>query len=529
MQPRRRLRARQRRAAWVGLALLLGACETGPPPVGELGPIEGFVGGVVADEPVAALVARNTLRNGGSAADAAVVLAFALAVTYPVGASLGGGGVCIVYDSLTGAVDTLEFLPRRAAAGGPVAVPGSVRGMAALHARYARLPWELLLDPARRLARDGFPVSRALARALAAVAPEEWADETLRTLFTAPDGRSLREGGTLVQIELGALISQLARRGAGDFYVGATAKMVRDGIAEAGGRVDSEDLRGYRPQWRDAASIRSGELVFHTMPAPPVGGVLTAQMWAMFIDDERFRSTDAEQRPHLVAEVSARAFADLAVPAETNKPSVFRAHALMGDYDPDRHRPQGAGDDRSAAAANSGHTASFVVADRAGSVVGCSLAVNAPFASARVTPLLGLVVAPPVDETMASHYFGPLLVVDAERGYVRYVAAAGGGRAAPAAMAQSVLLALYEEVSLAAALAAPRLFHPGDPDLVLHEADLGQAAIRALTRRGHRVRGSAPLGRVNAIHCPGGLIREPEGCDFRADPRGHGLGVGGSS
>ena len=144
-----------------------------------------------------------------------------------------------------------------------------------------------------------------------------------------------------------------------------------------------------------------------------------------------------------------------------------------------------------------------------------------------MTPLTGLVLAPPVDRAGASDYFGPLVVVGAEHGDVRYAAAAGGGPAAPPAMAQTGQFAIYEKVSLAAALAAPRLLHPGAPDLVLYEADLGQAAIRSLTRRGHQVGVSEPLGRVNAIHCPGGLAREAESCTFRADPRGHGLGVGG--
>lgn len=520
--------ARQRRAPWLGLLLLLGACQAPPLPVGEIGLVAGFTGGVVAAEPVAALAAQSALRNGGAAVDAAVVLYFALAVTYPMGASLGGGGVCIVHDSLTGAVDTIEFFPRRAEAGGPIAVPGSVRGMAALHARYGRLAWELLLDPAVSLARDGFPVSRALAQALAAVAPEDWADATLRARFTDHDGTPLREGNKYTQIELGAIISQIARRGAGDFYVGSIAQRVRDDIVEAGGRVSSEDLRSYRPKWRDAASLRLGDLIFYTVPSPPIGGVLTAQMWAMFVDDGRFQSTNAEERPHLTAEISARAFGDLAAPMDVNKPSVFRAHALMNDYDPARHRsPASAGQTPTGAGAADPHTASFVVADRAGSVVGCSLTTNGPFAAARMALLTGLVLAPPVDRTRASDYFGPLVVVGAERGDVRYAAAAGGGPSAPPAMAQTGQLAIYEKVSLAAALAAPRLLHPGAPDLVLHEADLGQAAIRALTRRGHQVGASEPLGRVNAILCPGGLVREPKSCAFRADPRGHGLGVGG--
>src|SRR5690606_41835869 len=86
------------------------------------------------------------------AAGAAIALYFTLAVTYPIGASLGGGGECIVYDVKANKLENLQFFNQSPAEGGNVAIPGNIRGMAALHARYGKLPWSQLLVPAEQLA-----------------------------------------------------------------------------------------------------------------------------------------------------------------------------------------------------------------------------------------------------------------------------------------------------------------------------------------------------------------------------------------
>ena len=113
-------------------------------PKGELGFVSGFLGGVAADEPRAALIGRDVLSAGGSAADAATAVFFALSVTMPSSASLGGGGVCLAYDNRTKKTEALDFLPRapRAIPAGtprPSAVPGNVRGFFVLHAKYLSL------------------------------------------------------------------------------------------------------------------------------------------------------------------------------------------------------------------------------------------------------------------------------------------------------------------------------------------------------------------------------------------------------
>ena len=168
--------------------LLLGGCGESRPPVGAVGNVVGFSGGAAADEPRAVIVASEVLSAGGTAADAAVALYFTLTATYPVAASLGGGGVCLVFAAPTGTAESLEFLPRPAVRGGSVAVPGSVRAMSALHARYGRLRWEQLVSPAENMARVGHPISRALARGIRALAKKIEGDEGLENLFKGRAG-----------------------------------------------------------------------------------------------------------------------------------------------------------------------------------------------------------------------------------------------------------------------------------------------------------------------------------------------------
>ncbi|HUN53031.1 MAG TPA: gamma-glutamyltransferase, partial [Candidatus Sulfotelmatobacter sp.] len=138
----------------------------------DVGDLKGFVGGVVSDEPQATLIGRDVLAHGGTAADAAAAMYFALAVTYPGAASLGGGGACVVYDRTLNKGYALDFEPKRAARPGAVAVPGNVRGMMALQSRFGRLRWGQILAPAESLATIGHPLSRATARELAVLGPE---------------------------------------------------------------------------------------------------------------------------------------------------------------------------------------------------------------------------------------------------------------------------------------------------------------------------------------------------------------------
>ena len=238
----------------------------------------------MSDEPRAALIGRDVLSAGGNAVDAVVAMYFALSVTYPAAATLGGEGVCVIQRSKReGVVEAIEFAPlllRRE--GRTVAIPGPVRGMFALHARHGRLPWAQLLQPAEQLARFGNPVSRALARQLAAAPPGAFDRKAAQEVFTNA-GRTLGEGAMMRQVQLASVLATIRIRGAGDFYNGDIARRIATGLSEnAGVAVTLADVRDYRPRWIGTTSVKVGNHDLH-MPAGAKAALFTS-LWQRLAD-----------------------------------------------------------------------------------------------------------------------------------------------------------------------------------------------------------------------------------------------------
>lgn len=513
--------------------MALAACAGRSLPEVPEGATPGFFGGAAADEPRAALVAEAILVRGGTAADAAAALYFALTVTYPISAGIGGGGVCVVYDAITQTSESLEFLPRAAAAGGPVAVPGAVRGIAALHARFGRLRWSEVVLPAEEIARFGRPTSRAFATGLADAARRTAAaDERLRAVFAAR-GRPVAEGEDLIQLEVADTLAVIRTRGGGDLYFGETARLFVAGSAAAGGLVSLDDLRDFLPEWRASAALQFGDLTFFTPSGPPSGAPIAAQMWAMLTEDERYARAGADERAHLIAEVSARAFADRAAGAGI---SAFRAHALMTSYEAARHQPPSipAIDLSLWSAAGEDGTTSFVVVDRVGSAVACGLTMNTPLGIGRMAGTMGIILAPPMPagaeswQIGAPDFLAPFIIAKNFTGEFVFAGAASGGAPAPAAVIQTALANVLELTTLRAAIDRPRLFHFGAPDAVFIEPTMQPTFRGALTQRGHRLLDTARFGRVNAISCLAGISESKQSCEFAADGRAFGLGTGGA-
>ena len=251
------------------LLALLASC-TDSKPVGSIGYVKGFGGMVAADEPRAVLAARDVLSAGGSAADAAVVAYFTMAVTQPSTASLGGGGVCVAYDHDRKRAEVVEFMapPSQASAmsRNPSAVPAAIRGFYALQARYGKFRWEQLLAEPERLARMGAPVSRAFAADVARAATLLAADPVSRQIFL-PGGRPLAEGQVFEQHDLAAVIARL-RRSPGDLYAGAAARELVNAVNQAGGSLTMEDLRDVKPVMREGLRVPVGDDVA-VFPQPP--------------------------------------------------------------------------------------------------------------------------------------------------------------------------------------------------------------------------------------------------------------------
>lgn len=538
-------RSQPRRARQFGgllfLGLMLAGCagdgESGP---GQIGYVEGFIGGVVADEPRAALVGRDILTAGGSAADAAVAMYFTLSVTMPSVASLGGGGVCLVHDQASGADRTLEFLPRAptdvpAQTTRPSAVPANPRGFFALYAEYGRLRWGELVGGAAQLARFGTPVSRTLGRDLAAAGEALLQDLGMVRIFGDPEtGGTVREGRVIEQVDLAAVLGRISTQGPGDFYTGQTGSRLVEAVAAAGGSLDKDDLRTVRPVWRDTVQVPTGNHVAHFPSPPPPGGAVAAAMWSMLQSDDRFANADASERVHLLAETAMRAYADRAgwmtpdgraTIAARELGNTDRLNVAMRDYRSDRHTQAGSLDPVPVQRRENPATTTIIAVDRAGNAVACGVTMNGLFGTGRIAPGTGIVLATvPDGEGHGALSLGPMIVANPHTKRLYWAGAANGGVAGPTALINVAARALLGEEALDAAIADPRVHHGGEPDITYVENGMDGDVVQVLRTRGHQIKRAPDIGRVNAFYCPEGLP-ENEGCQIATDPRGFGLGI----
>ncbi len=286
--PRRRRRA----APWLLAAAallpgcstvgsLFGGSSTPAAPIGTPGHVQGFLGGAAADEPRAALVAREILSAGGTAVDAAIAGAFTMGVTLPSRAGIGGGGACLVYNARLRQVITVSFPAgsRSALPPGtdrPAAVPMVPRGLFLLHTRGGRLRFEQLVRPAEDLARFGTEVSAVLADDLAVVAAPLLNDPQARRVFGAPGGGPLRGGERLIQLDLGATLAQLRSGGVGELYQGQLSQRFEDASVIAGGGLTAPELRETLAEVQEPVRIPVGSDVAFFLPASGDGAAGTA-------------------------------------------------------------------------------------------------------------------------------------------------------------------------------------------------------------------------------------------------------------
>jgi gamma-glutamyltranspeptidase/glutathione hydrolase len=372
-RPKKAARKRSTSAkAVLALLVLLPGCSTldsvtksvlgpaGPPP-GQPGYVAGFLGGIVADEPRAALAGREVLSAGGNAADAAVAVGLTLSVTYPSRAGLGGGGACLAYapdgkSPAKGVPEAVMFTPLAPATSGanadrPAAVPMLARGLFLLQARYGNQSFEAMVTAAEQLASEGFPVSRALAKDLALVSGPLLADPGARAVFSH-DGVPLTEGQTLRQPDLGSTLAQIRTAGVGDMYQGAMAHTIAQVSGEIGGPIQFSDLRAALPSLRPPLirDYRNDKLAF--LP-PPADGGLAAEAAFNFLANSPTDGAGGITAPAVLAARDLPAAGPTLFPASTT----------------------------------------FLTMDRFGDAVVCALTLDNLFGTGRIMPGLGFLAA----------------------------------------------------------------------------------------------------------------------------------------
>jgi hypothetical protein len=289
-------------------------------------PVRAQHGMVASASGIASQVGAEILKRGGNAVDAACAVGLALAVTYPAAGNLGGGGFMLIRlaDGRAVAIDYRETAPAAAQrtlyldkAGNIIpnaslvgyraaGVPGTVAGLGLAQHKYGVLKWREVVEPARRLAAQGFPISHSLAAGLRN-AKDLARFPASRNIFLR-DGRYYAEGETFKQPELAATLERLAEQGPREFYTGRTAQLVAEDMRSNGGLITLADLQNYKAVERKPlrGSYRGYEIL--TMPPPSSGGAALLEMLNILEPhDLAAMGYNSSQTDHLLIEAMRRA------------------------------------------------------------------------------------------------------------------------------------------------------------------------------------------------------------------------------
>ena len=281
----------------------------------------------VADK-YSADAAEQIFKEGGNAVDAAVAIAFTLAVTYPEAGNIGGGGFMTLYvDGKPYFLDYRERAPLAATKNmylddkgevikgmsvigyRSVGVPGTVDGMWQAQRRFGKLKWKQVLAPAIHYARDGFEVSQQLQQRRDDAAKDFAGKTNFDTYFG-----NLKQGVNFKQADLAAVLQRISDQGAQDFYSGRTADLIAASM-RGHGLITKDDLQQYKAVWREPVQANWNGYRVITAPPPSSGGVGLVQLLKMKADiAPEFKDVppNSAQYVHLIAEIEKRVFADRA-------------------------------------------------------------------------------------------------------------------------------------------------------------------------------------------------------------------------
>jgi gamma-glutamyltranspeptidase/glutathione hydrolase len=515
--------------------------------------------------PYATKAGLSVLKNGGNAIDAAVAVAFVLAVAHPQAGNLGGGGFLTYYDAPTKGVWTLDFrevapyaatremfaqAKGEARTGArAVAVPGTIAGLEAMHGKFGSRPWKELLAPAISLARDGIRVDAELSGDLTTAQMTRKIDPP--PFFT--EGKAAAAGATLAQPELALTIQRLAEAGPRDFYDGALATKLVEGLRTLGGTIGFRDLREYKPVWRAPIQLRFGNYDLYTV-APPSGGglVMGTTLNILHGYDLAKSGFQTPKTVHLLIEAQRRAYLDrnkyLGDPVGTRIPyrellSAERAALWRKSIDPTRATPTLVLTEPGSVVPEGEHTTHFTIVDAEGNIAAVTTSLGDDFGSGVIVPGLGFFLNGAMDDftiapatptrdallqgntnviepgKRAASSMAPTIILRDGKPFLAL--GTKGGPSIPNTILQVFLNVAVYKKSLQEAVAAPRWHHQGLPEDAAYERTLVKPAlIETLNGMGHGVAAREAIGDVHAILIDKGRITAV------ADPRRGGAAGG---
>ena len=535
-------------------------------------PVRGMNGVVSSSSSIASEVGVQVLREGGNAVDAAIATAFAMAVTWPTAGNIGGGGF-LVYYGADGTKTTFDFREKAPLAASEdmyldengnipdsinhdnilaVGVPGTVAGLELAHKRLGSMPWQKLVAPAVKLARDGIPISWQLHDSFKGRKSHWDRYPSSAKVFLKKDGSFYEPGDTWKQPDLANTLKRIERQGADGFYHGRTASLIADHMAANGGLITLEDLDKYEAIERAPVigDYRGYEIV--SMPPPSSGGVVMVEMLNILEGfDLAGMGHNSAQYLHVLTESMRRAYADRAkylgdpdfnedMPLErlTSKEHAADLRDSISLTSASESDPA-----KFAEAYESNETTHFSVVDKDGNMVSLTYTLEWGFGSHIVvdgagfllnnemgdfnaqpglTDRRGSIGTPPnrirPEKRMLSSMTPTVVAKD---GIPLFATGSPGGKTIINISMQTILNVIDYGMDIAKAMEASRIHHQWLPDLTLVErGGLSPDTVRLYQEYGHEIR------EVGGIGSAMGVYRDPVtgilygGADSRAEDGG---------
>jgi len=522
---------------------------------------------VVSAREEASNIGVAIMKEGGNAFDAMIATELALAVAYPFAGNLGGGGFMVYRkaDGETGALDYREKAPLSAHAdmyldslgnvipnmstvgATAVGVPGTVAGMVEVHQKFGSLPLSEILKPVIALAKKGVVVTQKQAKRL----------DSYKERFIAVNGDStkfataFKVGDTIKYPKLAATLAVIAREGHDGFYKGAIAKQLAAFIQDNGGFITEDDLAKYKAKWRTPVQFDYKDLKIISMSPPSSGGVTMNQMFKMMEPyDLRSYGHNSLKTVQVFTETARRAYADrnyflgdpdfVDIPLDTllseeyltNRMVNFSFEKATASFEVMRGKIE---------LFESMETTHYSIVDANGNAISATTTLNGGYGSKLYHPELGFFLNNEMDDFSAKpgvpNMFGLIgaeansiapekrmlssmtpTIVEKD-GKLWLVVGTPGGSTIITAVAQTILNVYEFDLSMQAAVNAPRFHHQWLPDMVTFEEEgFSQDLKEALKAKGYQIlEGRTPIiGKVDAIRVlPNGSLEG--GADKRGD------------
>ncbi len=518
---------------------------------------------------IASDVGRDVMRAGGNAVDAAVAVGFALAVVHPEAGNIGGGGFMMIRmkDGKSYALDYRETAPARAthdmyldASGNPTnqsvygdlaaGVPGSVAGLLEAHRRFGRLPLSQVLNPAITLARDGFVVDSTRSRSIAGHVRQFQQYSPASVAQFLVDGKAPAPGTVLKQLELSHTLESIRDHGRDGFYRGWVAKAIVEEMQRGGGIITETDLAGYQPKWRAPIKISYRGYAIISMPPASSGGATLAMILNIMEGFDPLPPFGSTALLHRETEAMRRAFTDRnrflgdpdyeALPMLPNMLSKAYAKKVRATIDLQHATPTPPFD---ASIKDGMNTTHYSVVDADGDAVSTTTTLNNSYGSQVTVAGAGFLLNDEMDDFAAApgkpNMYGlvqgeinaikpgkrmlsamtPSIVLD-PRGNVKLVVGTPGGPTIITQVYHVISNVIDHGMTLADAVAAPRLHHQALPDSIqLERGGFLDAVVDSLRAMGHAIKFGGG-GDVQAI------MRTSKGWQGVSDPRGGGTPSG---